>query len=181
VDMGGYDDSVLFENLELIRTVQSVGGKIRWAPEVFVARDAPSARAFAGQRVRQAYDDFAQPFRLIGELSVAPLLVWATIRSRRLLGLGLLAVVLFAKRGRRQAGGAATFPRSASALAPLWVAERACCVWIAAAQRLFLGGIKYRGGRLRKAASPLSELRRSRASTAGGPRGLEERCPGLGA
>jgi hypothetical protein len=49
VDMGGYDGNALFENLELIRTVRAAGGRVRWAPDLFVPRDSPSTSAFLRQ------------------------------------------------------------------------------------------------------------------------------------
>ncbi|KGM02175.1 glycosyltransferase, partial [Cellulomonas cellasea] len=74
---GGYDGDVLFENLELLRTVRAAGGREVIARDVLVARRPPTARHFAGQRVRQAYDSLGQPARLVAELALAPALVWA--------------------------------------------------------------------------------------------------------
>lgn len=56
----GYDGDVLFENLELIRTISRRGGVVAWAGDIFVDREPPSAAHFWSQRVRQAYDSFAQ-------------------------------------------------------------------------------------------------------------------------
>jgi hypothetical protein len=50
--MGGYRSDVLFENLELARTVAAVGGREVQARDVFVARLAPTAQRFLEQRVR---------------------------------------------------------------------------------------------------------------------------------
>ena len=68
---GGYAP-VLFENLELIRTVKAAGGREKIVPDLFVARRPPGSRHFVKQRVRQAYDDFAQPRRLVAELALLP-------------------------------------------------------------------------------------------------------------
>ena len=165
VDMGGYDETALFENLELIRTVRAAGGRVLWAPDVFVPRVAPSTSGFLNQRVRQAYDDLAQPVRLIGELSLLPLVAWGISRHRRALRAGLVTTVILAEWGRRQHGGRHIFPFSASLAAPLWVIERACCVWFAVWLRVVKGGVRYRGSRLRKAASPEMQLRRQRATS----------------
>ena len=74
----GYDGDVLFENLELIRTVQAQGGRMVTPLDCYVRRLPCSARHFWSQRVRQAYDDFAQPPRLAVALSVVPVTVrWA--------------------------------------------------------------------------------------------------------
>ena len=59
--MGLYDGDVLFENLELIRTVRAHGGSTVAPLDLYVARVPPSAAHFWGQRTRQAYDDFALP------------------------------------------------------------------------------------------------------------------------
>ncbi|WP_161604977.1 glycosyltransferase, partial [Cellulomonas massiliensis] len=64
---GGYDGHVLFENLELVRTVAAAGGRVRRAGGVVVRRRPPTARHFWSQRTRQAYDDLAQPARLAVE------------------------------------------------------------------------------------------------------------------
>lgn len=159
---GGYEP-VLFENLELIRTITAAGGRESRHPELLVARRPPTARHFLRQRVRQAYDDFAQPARLIAELALLPLLA-ATMklparpRVAVLVGLAGTAVA-FAETGRRRDGGAAAFPAMASLYAPLWVMERAVCIWLA----LYLrsrGGVRYSGARIRVAAHSPAELRR---------------------
>jgi hypothetical protein len=168
---GGYDGDVLFENLELLRTVEAYGGRIAPAADVFVTRRPPSARAFLAQRVRQAYDDLAQPTKLIAMLAIAPLVGIALARRAwRPLLTGLVACVALAEVGRRRDGGRRVFPRTAAAWAPAWLAERAVCVWIALAARALLGGVRYRGTRLRTAATPRRELRR-RAAAAPQPAG----------
>ena len=72
VAMGGYDGDVLFENLELTRTVGRRRPGRRPARRLRRPRP-PDAGHFWSQRVRQAYDDLAQPPRLVLELSVLPL------------------------------------------------------------------------------------------------------------
>ncbi|MGI9121136.1 MAG: hypothetical protein ACR2G7_13625 [Acidimicrobiales bacterium] len=69
---GVYDGDSLFENLELIRTMQAVGGPAVSAPDLFVRRLPPTAEHFWSQRVRQAYDDLALPPRLAAELALLP-------------------------------------------------------------------------------------------------------------
>ncbi|WP_238425644.1 glycosyltransferase [Micromonospora parastrephiae] len=66
--MGGYDPNVLFENLELIRAVRAYGGVEATPAWLYVRRLPPDAAHFRGQRVRQAYDDLAQPARLVTAL-----------------------------------------------------------------------------------------------------------------
>lgn len=160
IDRGGYDTDVLFENLQLERTVRARGGRIEVAHDLYVMRRPPEVRRFLEQRVRQAYDDFAQPARLVRELALMPLAIAAVAsgRSRALLwaSLGIIAI---AERGRRRAGGAAVFPRTAALWAPLWVAERAVTVWLAGVLRL-RGGVKYRDMRLVRAAASVSRLRK---------------------
>ena len=157
---GGYDGAALFENLELVRTVRAAGGTEVVASDVHVRRLPPSTAHFLGQRVRQAYDEFARPGRLLTELAVLPVvLVLAGRRRWRPLGAAAAAVVTTAEVGRRRAGGRRVFPASSSLLAPVWVAERAVCSWLALWARA-RGGVPYRDGRLRKAASSERALRR---------------------
>lgn len=156
----GYDGDVLFENLELMRTVAARGGRCRSRPDLFVARRPPSTRHFLGQRVRQAYDEFARPVRLAVWLSVAPVVGRLVVRRRigsLLAGVG--AAVVVAEAGRRRAGGRAYFPATSSLLAPWWIAERAVCSWLAVGRRL-RGGVPYAGTTLRRAATPSRVLRR---------------------
>lgn len=149
--MGGYDGDVLFENLELMRTVRANGGRISRPRHVFVPRRPPSVSRFVGQRVRQAYDDLAQPWRLALFLPVVPLLT-AGRRGRRVVAAALLGSVVLAERGRRRDGGRAVFPAATSLFAPAWVLERSACSWLALGQRVFLGGVRYSGQRLAVAA-----------------------------
>ncbi|MGO4301679.1 glycosyltransferase [Leifsonia sp. RAF41] len=158
VDAGGYDGDVLFENLELIRTVLAIGGTVIAADHIGVARRPPELRHFLRQRVRQAYDDFAQPARLIAELALLPLVLASLRRPRRIIA-GVVAVVALAEVGRRRAGGRLLFPPTAALWAPAWLAERAVCVWFAVGARI-RGGVRYSDGRLLRAATPLRILRR---------------------
>ena len=150
--MGGYDGDVLFENLQMLRTFAAVGGRECLASDLFIARRPPTTGRFFGQRVRQAYDDFAQPRRLAAELSLLPLLSLLAAVRPRLLAVVAGCAVAVAEKGRRSAGGSQVFPRSAALWAPAWVLERAVCVWSAAGQRA-LGGVRYRGNRIYEAAS----------------------------
>jgi hypothetical protein len=163
---GGYDGDVLFENLELIRTVRAAGGSIVLAPEVFVRRIPPAASGFRSQRVRQAYDSFAQPARLVAELLALPTVLGlaGTRRFRALIGV-LAAVIAVAETGRRRAGGRQVFDSRAALWAPLWVLERAVCSWVAVGRRLVSGGVPYSGGLLRTAAHSMRELERLQLGT----------------
>jgi hypothetical protein len=159
---GGYDGDVLFENLQLIRTIRAADGRIVDAPEVFVGRMAPTARHFWGQRVRQAYDDFGQPGRLICELSLLPLIL---LLARWPVALAIFACTAcgVAECGRRRDGGRAVFPPTLAMWAPAWVLERAVCVWLAVGTRL-RGGIRYAGVRILHAATAPAVLRDDRRS-----------------
>ncbi|MEW2146491.1 glycosyltransferase [Micromonospora vinacea] len=151
--MGGYDPDVLFENLELIRTVRAHRGTEAAPAWLFVRRLPPDAAHFRGQRVRQAYDDLAQPARLLTALAVLPAAVVASRRPRVLLGV-VAGVVALAETGRRRAGGSRVFPPATALAAPLWLLERGVCSWLAVAQRLLLGGVRYGDTRIRRAANP---------------------------
>jgi hypothetical protein len=165
---GAYDGDALFENLELMRTVRAAGGTVLTPLDLYVARRPPSSAHFRSQRVRQAYDDFALPARIGAFLALGPLALSLAWRRRwRRLGSGALAAVLLAECGRRRAGGAERFPLSGSLLAPLWLAERALCSWLALGARL-RGGVRYGDGRLPRSATPLRRLRKRYASSGGG-------------
>ncbi len=158
---GGYDGDVIFENLELIRTIEAAGGSVTSPLDLYVLRRPPSAEHFLGQRVRQAYDELAQPGRMALFLAIGPAALWALARGRwRAVAAAALGSVGLAEIGRRRAGGEAVFPASSSLLAPAWIAERAVCMWAALWQRLVHGGVAYAGGRVPRAASSRRELRR---------------------
>lgn len=157
---GGYDTDVLFENLELERTVQARGGRVVVAGDLFVTRLPPTARRFFEQRVRQAYDDFAQPARLIRELALLPVAAAALARGRLLaLAAAAATVIAVAELGRRRDGGTRVYAPTAALWAPLWVAERAITIWLAVIVRL-RGGVRYRGTRISRAATPMRRLRK---------------------
>ncbi len=161
-DAGGYSTDVLFENLELERTIQGSGGRVDVARDLFVPRIPPTVAHFLGQRVRQAYDGFAQPARLLAELAILPLLaLCAGFRAWKSLGVLALAVIATAEAGRRTAGGTSRFPAASALWTPLWMLERGAAAWIALAIRI-RGGITYADSRIASAATPLRSLRRRR-------------------
>jgi hypothetical protein len=163
VRMGGYDGDVLFENLELMRTVRAHGGTVVRPRDLYVVRRPPTVDRFLSQRVRQAFDDVAQPWRLALFLPVLPA-VASGRTGRRAVAVALAGSVLVAEVGRRRAGGAAWYPPHTSLLAPAWLAERSVCSWLAVAQRTLLGGVHYAGRRLGTAAHSNAYLRREAAT-----------------
>jgi len=172
--MGMYDGDVLFENLELMRTVCAHGGSVVSPLDLYVARVPPSAGHFWGQRTRQAYDDFALPLRMALWLSVLPLLVldWRFLKARmgtggshrrrhgRLTATAAPVAIAAAELGRRRGGGARVFPATSSLLAPLWIIERGVCAWLAVLQRLRFGGVRYGDSVIPVAAHSERQLRR---------------------
>jgi hypothetical protein len=162
----GYDGDVLFENLELIRTVRAAGGRERLMPDLYVRRLPPSTRHFVRQRVRQAYDSFAQPGRMILELALLPAFVLLRRRPLPLLAL-LGGAIGLAEVGRRRGQGQAVFSPGSVWFTPAWLAERSICSWLAVATRVLFGGVRYSGGRIWRAAHSISELRQSGAKPAG--------------
>ena len=83
-----------------MRTVHAGGGRVVRADDLYVRRLPPSARHFWSQRVRQAYDEFALPARLVVWLAVVPVVV-ALLASRRFgtLGVAIAGVVAVAEIG----------------------------------------------------------------------------------
>lgn len=153
----GYCGAVLFENLEMLRTLSSQGHRVLQADDVYVARLPPSFRHFLGQRVRQAFDSGAQPYRQILELAGLPLLLLASASGPRYpAGVALLSILL-AEAGRRRDGGTSVFPWHLSLWAPCWVGERSVCAWLAVGSRL-RGGVHYSGQRLATSAHPVRRL-----------------------
>jgi hypothetical protein len=163
--MGMYDGDVLFENLELMRTVRVHGGSIASPLDLYVARVPPSSAHFWGQRTRQAYDDFALPLRMALWLAIVPLLLFGLLKRRPDVGLaGVAGAAGTAELGRRRAGGAAYFPATSSLLAPVWILERGLCAWLAVLQRLRFGGVRYGDSVIPVAAHSERQLRRRLAA-----------------
>ena len=157
---GGYDGRAMFENLELVRTVIAAGGRETVLFDAYVARRPSTVRHFWSQRVRQAYDELARPRRLALQLAVLPATIAIAISAGWIGVVAEAALVAgIAEVGRRRAGGAQVFPARASLLAPVWLAERALCSWLAVGARAVLGGVPYRGILLRHAATPMGVLR----------------------
>ncbi|HEX3550776.1 MAG TPA: hypothetical protein VHT53_10390 [Candidatus Elarobacter sp.] len=166
----GYDGDVLFENLELVRTLCAAGGREHVALDLFVPRRPPTVRHFLSQRVRQAYDEHARPGRLAAQLAIAPLLLTATIRfgPRAPLAFAAAATAL-AELGRRRNGGALAFSPLTSLCAPAWALERAVTSWCALVLRR-RGGVRYSHGRLRRAANSEAVIRAQLAQRRPQPR-----------
>ena len=160
---GGYDADCLFENLELIRTIEAAGGTVVSPLDLYVRRLPSTTGRFWSQRVRQAFDDFAIPGRMALELAVLPAVVGLLARRRaRAVAAGAALVTGWAEVGRRRGGGAAVFPATCSLMAPLWVAERAVCAWLAVWALTVRGGVRYAGTVFTKAANSRRALRRGR-------------------
>jgi hypothetical protein len=164
---GGYDGDVLFENLELVRTLRATGARELRADDVFVTRRPPSARHFFGQRVRQAYDEIARPERMVAQLALLPALGLSLSRfGPPALAVFALGGICLAEIGRRRAGGSGAFPLVASACAPVWLFERAITSWVALTLRIGRGGVTYSHGRLRVAANAERTLQKRYAAGA---------------
>jgi hypothetical protein len=166
----GYDGSVMFENLELVRTVLASGGRERVLYGAYVLRRPSTTKHFWSQRIRQAYDEIARPARMIPQLIVLPLALALAITGHWLaIAIGAAAIVIAAELGRRRERATGVFPASTPLFAPLWVAERAICSWLALGARIFLGGVPYRGTILHSAATPMRVLRQRHAAHAAHP------------
>jgi hypothetical protein len=166
--LGGYDGDVLFENLELVRTVAAAGGRVVDAPGLYVRRLPPTPARFLEQRPRQAYDDWAQPARLLFFLALGPASAALARRRPRGLLVAAGASILVAQMGRARHGGAHVFDGLSPFFAPMWLAERACMAWLAVFRRLSMGGSPYAGNVIPRAANSIGVLRRRfRAPLAG--------------
>ena len=170
--MGGYDGDVLFENLELSRTLAAAGGREICADSLFVTRRPPTARAFppaarpVGLRRSRPTGSTGGRVRPIADPGHAARSRATSREGRRAVaGIGLLTVgaatVAVAEYGRRKADERAVFLASAPLWAPLWLLERAVCIWIALLHRM-AGGMPYAGQRIRLAAHSRPTLRAQR-------------------
>jgi len=149
----GYNPNVLFENLELVRTIVSRGGREHIAEDVYVARCPPTTAHYLSQRVRQAYDEFARPERLIAALCVLPIVATLVARKRfDALTFAAVCSMVCAELGRRKAGGARYFPVLAALMAPAWILERGACAWLALYARVRHGGVRYGDAVIKHAA-----------------------------
>jgi Glycosyltransferase like family 2 len=157
----GYNADVLFENLELVRTIRARGGRECIARDLFVRRLPPTSKHYWGQRVRQAYDEFARPGRLAAALSIAPLLLASLLLQKPAIAETIAIVAIaFAFGGWLRDGASRHFSLWSVFAAPLWVLERGICAWIAVYCRVVRGGIRYAGNVIRNAATPSAHLQR---------------------
>lgn len=166
---GGYSGEVLFENLEMVRTIRAAGGHEAVPLDLFVARRPPETAHFVSQRVRQAYDEWARPARFTAELSLLPAGLFLAACGPVWLLLAMACAIAAAEIGRRKGTGQSVFPPTSALWAPAWLAERAVTSWIALGTRLAFGGVRYRTTRLKSAATPqriLEENVRQRAVAA---------------
>ena len=158
----GYDGDVLFENLELVRTISRERAARKPARSICTCdgchlRRAISGRSACGRRT----DEFARPWRLVFWLALLPLSIAAiTFRGWSAIVAGVVLAIVAAETGRRRAGGTRVFPFVASLAAPAWICERAICAWLAVAAHALWGGIPYRGRIVARAATPLRQLQR---------------------
>jgi hypothetical protein len=151
----GYNADVLFENLELVRTIRANGGRERVARDIFVRRLPPTSKHYWSQRVRQAYDEFARPARLVTALSIAPLLIASLVLKTPAIAEALaIAAIALASGGWLRDGAWKHFSLWSVVAAPLWLLERGLCAWIAVYQRFAHGGMLYAGSIIRDAATP---------------------------
>jgi hypothetical protein len=155
---GGYSGEVLFENLELVRTMRAAGGREAVPLDLFVARRPPDAAHFLSQRPRQAYDEWARPARLAAQLALLPAGTLVALQGPVWLLAAAVCAIAAAETGRRKGSGRTVFPPTSALWTPAWLTERAVTSWMALGMRLVLGGVRYRDKRLRSAATPLRIL-----------------------
>jgi hypothetical protein len=158
VSLGGYDGNVLFENLELMRTVTAGGGKVYYKNDLLVRRLPPTTPHFWSQRIRQAYDDYAQPARLLFFFALLPLSIMLGIYNPWLIALLIAVAVAIAEIGRRKHGSQRVFAASCSFFAPAWLLERGICTWLALFHKLIKGGVGYNRAIITKAANSVATI-----------------------
>jgi hypothetical protein len=156
---GGYDPDVVFENLELIRTIRAAGGRVAAPLDLYVRRLPPSTRHFIAQRPRQAYEDFAIPARMAIWLAIMPTLL-VSRRRKTVFSVLVVGAITTAEGGRRRSGGREVFPLVGTTLAPAWLLERSICAWLAVLARLKDGGLRYRDTVIFTAANSTRTIRR---------------------
>jgi hypothetical protein len=155
----GYNADVLFENLELVRTIRVAGGRECVARGLFVRRLPPTSKHYWSQRVRQAYDEFARPARLAAALTIVPLLLISLLlKTPTIAGAIAILAIMLAFTGWLCEGAWRYFSPWSIVAAPLWVCERGVCAWIAVYRRVMCGGMWYAGGVIRDAATPAEYL-----------------------
>lgn len=154
LEAGGYSGEVLFENLELVRTMRAAGGREAAPLDLFVVRRPSSATHFFSQRLRQAYDEWARPVRFAAQLALLPAALLVGRRSPGWLLAAAACGMAAAELGRRKGKGRTVFPSSSALWAPAWLAERSVTSWMALSTRLLFGGVRYRATRLKNAATP---------------------------
>jgi hypothetical protein len=167
--VGGYSGEVLFENLELVRTIRSAGGHEAVPLDLFVVRRPPETAHFLSQRVRQAYDEWARPSRMAAQMVVLPGAMVAGRANPIWLLAAAAAVIAAAEMGRLKGEGDRVFPSTSSLWAPGWLAERAVTSWLAFFTKILFGGVRYRRTRLRRAATPIRTLKKMRRRTVADP------------
>ncbi|MEO7202868.1 MAG: glycosyltransferase family 2 protein [Candidatus Tumulicola sp.] len=156
-----YNADVLFENLELVRTIHANGGRECVARDLFVRRLPPTSQHYWSQRVRQAYDEFARPARLAVAVTIIPLLCASVLLETPAIAETIaIAAIALAFAGWLRDGAWKHFSLWSVAAAPLWLAERGLCAWIAVYQRVARGGVRYAGNVIRDAATPPAHLTR---------------------
>jgi hypothetical protein len=155
----GYNADVLFENLELVRTIRAAGGREIVARDVFIRRLPPTSAHYWSQRVRQAYDEFARPARLVAALGILPM-IFASMLCKKpaIAGALVVAAIVAAFAGWLRDGARHHFSIWCVATAPVWMLERGICAWIALYRRVVCGGVHYAGNIVRSAATPARAL-----------------------
>lgn len=128
-----------------------------------MARRPPKLAHFLSQRVRQAYDELARPFCMAIQLAFLPAALVGTWFYPLSVAGGLVGVIIAAGMGRRKGGGDSVFPKTSALWAIPWVTERSVTAWIALDSRLFLGGVRYRKSRMKRAATPMRVIRKALA------------------
>jgi hypothetical protein len=153
--VGHYDGDVLFDNEEIVRHFALSGADVLCATDFFILKRPPTFSKWLEQRPRQAYEDFVMRAKtaLFASLLPAALALGLFAGARAVIvfaALVALGSLLVALRGLVRDRAYKFFPARTALYAPLWVLERALCVYWAFYWRVRYGGYPFGAALLSK-------------------------------
>jgi hypothetical protein len=150
--VGHYDGDVLFDNEEIVRHFVLQGADVHFARDFFILKRPPTFGKWMEQRPRQAYEDFVMRAKTALFMSLLPVAIMLGLfigarASLMFVAAVSIGAVLLALRGLVSERAYKFFPVYLCLYAPVWVLERALCVYWALYWRVVRGGYPF-GDRL---------------------------------